>query len=215
MSLKTGDFIEVDYVATDKETNTIFDLTTEAEARKHNLYNEKAQYHPVKICLGEGHLIPGLDSFLLGKEPKKEYVIEILPEQGFGKKDPKLMKIVPAKIFKKENIRPFPGLHVNIDNFRGVIRTVSGGRIIVDFNHPLSGHTLQYKIKINKLINEPREKIETLLSFFTKDPKIELQEDKLQINSKIPKQMQEQLEEKIKTLIPEVKEVIFKAPDKK
>ena len=34
MSLKTGDFIEVDYVATDKETNTIFDLTTEAEAKK-------------------------------------------------------------------------------------------------------------------------------------------------------------------------------------
>ena len=41
--------------------------------------------------------------------------------------------------FKKENITTQPGLQITVDEAVGMVKTVSGGRVIVDFNHPLSG----------------------------------------------------------------------------
>ena len=49
-----------------------------------------------------------------------------------------------------QTLNPIPSLPVNIDNLNGIIRTVSGGRVIVDFNHPLSGRVLSYNVKVNK-----------------------------------------------------------------
>ncbi|EFK97351.1 peptidylprolyl isomerase FKBP-type, partial [sediment metagenome] len=48
----------------------------------------------------------------------------------------------------KDSIRPMPGLPVNIDGMYGIIRTVAGGRVIVDFNHPLSGKEIVYNSKL-------------------------------------------------------------------
>ena len=54
--------------------------------------------------------------------------------------------------FKKQNIIPYLGLQVNIDGILGIIRTVTPGRAIIDFNHPLSGKNLIYK-RANKWIS--------------------------------------------------------------
>lgn len=209
MQLKEKDFVEIDFVARIKETNQIFDLTDENLAKKEKIYNKNIKYGPIIICIGENQIIKGLDSFLIGKEPNKEYHVEILPEKGFGKKDPKLLRLIPLKIFKKQNIQPFPGLQVNIDGIIGIVRTVSSGRSIVDFNHPLSGHNLVYDIKINRIVTKDDEKVISLLKSLVKDPKIILTENKLSIESKIPEPIQKILEEKIKKLVPNIKEIKF------
>ncbi|MBI2499648.1 peptidylprolyl isomerase [Candidatus Woesearchaeota archaeon] len=209
MVLKEKDFIELDFVARDKETNKIFDLTDETLAKKEKLYNKDMSYGPVTICLGENQIIKGIDFFLIGKEINKEYKVEIKPEEGFGKKDPKLLRLIPLKIFKKQNIVPFPGLQVNIDGLFGIVRTVSSGRSIVDFNHPLAGHELIYEVKVNRLVTDDKEKVVSLLTFFLKSPEIELKEGTLTIKSKITEPIQKMLEERIKKLIPGVKEIKF------
>src|SRR3989338_2057670 len=131
MIIKKGDFIEIDYVGRIKDSNLIFDLTNKDEAKKNNLLDEKREYSPVIICVGEKNLIRGVDDHLIGKEISKEYDFLIKPENGFGKRDPKLMKLINANIFKKSNIMPMPGLQVNIDGMLGTIRSFSGGRVIV------------------------------------------------------------------------------------
>ncbi|MEK6835971.1 MAG: FKBP-type peptidyl-prolyl cis-trans isomerase, partial [Nanoarchaeota archaeon] len=143
MKTKIGDFIELDYVAKTKNDNKVFDLTNEEKAKEFNLYDEKRSYHAIKICLGYNDIIPGLDEALIDKEPGK-YVIEIKAEKAFGNKDHSLIKLVPNSVFTKQNIKPFPGLMVNIDGFIGVIRSSSSGRVLVDFNHPLAGKDLVY-----------------------------------------------------------------------
>jgi len=211
MLLKKGDFVEIDYLATDKETGKVVDLTTEKDAKEHDLYDPKAEYHPKIICLGENQVLEGIDEFLINKESNKEYETEIPSEKAFGKKDPKLMKIMPARDFKKQKITPFPGLQVRFDELTGTVRAVSGGRIIVDFNHPLAGHTLIYKIKVHEIVKDDKKKLGSLIP-----PQIKttIKEKVAEIDMELPEPIQKQFSEKIKKLIPTIKELKFKKPTK-
>lgn len=215
MKVKKHDFIEIEYIGKIKETDKIFDLTSEKLAKEKNLYNPNIEYKPKIICVGENFIIPGLDKRLIGKETNKTYTLEIPAIEAFGKKDPKLIRLVSTSKFKDKNIRPFPGLQLNIDGFIGTIRTVSGGRITIDFNHPLAGHNLIYEIKINKIIKDIKTKLKSIVKLFFKKEEVELKEDLAIIKADIPEKLQKILEDKIKKLIPKIKKVKFEKETKK
>ncbi len=215
--MKKGDFVELEYTGRIKDLNLVFDTTSEKEAKENNIYDARASYGHVIICIGQGHVIKGLDEQLEGKELGKEYHIELSPEQGFGKKNAKLIQLVATSKFIKQKINPMPGLQVNIDGMMGMIRTVSGGRTLVDFNHPLAGKELVYDFKINKIVKDDEEKLKALLKlqFNLKDINVEIKEGNatisLNIKQELPKPVEEKLTEHIKELIPSIKKIEFKA----
>lgn len=216
MKTKEKDFIEIDYVGTIKETEEIFDLTIEKESKNLKVYNPKGEYKPLIICLGKNDVVEGLDKQLIGKEINKEYTIEVPSEKAFGKKNPKLMKIVSTNLFRKQKINPVPGLQVNLGTMIGTIRTVTGGRTIIDLNHPLAGKTLIYKVKINKIITDDKEKLEGFLKLYLslKEADVSLNEGTATINKEIPKEIVENLEKEIKERIPTIKHIKFKTTNK-
>jgi len=160
--IKEKDFVEIEYTGKLKEENIIFDTTDEKTAKDNNIFNEKHSYGPVKVMIGNAQVLGGLDRFMVGKEPGS-YKVSFGPEEGFGKKNAKLLRLIPKSIFTKNNINPVPGLPVNIDGMNGIVKTVSGGRCLVDFNHPLSGKDLEYELKINRIITEEKEKVEAII----------------------------------------------------
>jgi len=162
MPLKKHDFVLLDYTGK-LEDNTIFDTTQESVAKKHNLRSEGTKYKPITICIGESQIVSGLDESLMGKEAGKEFTITLPPEKAFGKKDIKLIKLIPMAVFKKQNVMPQPGLKVNIDGRVATVLRVSGGRVIVDYNHPLANRTITYDISIRKQISDKKEQIESFL----------------------------------------------------
>ena len=214
--MKKGDFVELEYTGKVKEMNIVFDTTNEKEAKESNIHDARASYGPVIICIGQGHVIKGLDEEIEGKELGKEYHIELSPEQGFGKKNAKLIQLVATSKFIKQKINPMPGLQVNIDNMMGMIRTVSGGRTLVDFNHPLAGKELIYDFKINKIVKDDEEKLKALLKLQLnlKDIEAEVKEGNatisLNIKQNLPKPIEEKLTEHIKEIIPSIKKIGFK-----
>ncbi len=210
MTIKKGDFVELELTGKIKETNEVFDVTSESLAKENNLYNPSREYGARTICIGEHAIVHGLDEFLVGKELKK-YTVDLPPAQAFGKKDPKLLKILPISTFTKQQIRPFPGLQINIDGVLGTVKTVSGGRVIVDFNHPLAGRNIVYDIEVKKIVTDVKQKIASLLhSYFGKAAEFEYANTKLTIKSKeMPKQVQDFIHDKMKKFIPEVKEFSF------
>ena len=163
MKTKKHDFIELDY--TGSVDNNIFDTTSEAIAKKENINKENAKYGPSLICIGEKWVVKGLDEALEDKEINKDYEVTIQPEDAFGKKDGKLIQIVSTSTLTKQKIRPYPGLQIYAGNLMGIIRTVSGGRTTVDFNHPLASKIVTYKFKINKIITDNIEKVKAMLEF--------------------------------------------------
>ena len=217
------DFIEIEYTGKLKEENVIFD-TTDEKVAKENKLESRTDYGPVVVCVGEEQLLKGLDKNIEGKEIGKEYDIDIKPEDAFGNKNAKLIQLIPTSKFKKQNIQPMPGMQLNIDGVVGTIKTVSGGRILVDFNHPLAGKELLYTVKINKKIIDDQEKLRGYLklSLGNKDFEAEITKDtgtkdvansvgnaKISLKEEIPKEVEERLSKKIIELIPNIKKIKF------
>ncbi|GAG36499.1 unnamed protein product, partial [marine sediment metagenome] len=215
--MKKGDFVELEYTGRIKDLNFVFDTTSEKEAKENNIHDARASYGPIIICIGQKHVIHGLDEELEGKELGKKYHIELSPEQGFGKKNAKLIQLVATNKFIKQKINPIPGLQVNIDGIMGMIRTVSGGRTLVDFNHPLAGKELAYDFKINKIVKDDEEKLKALLKLQLnlKDIKAAIKDGNaaisLNIKQNLPKPVEEKLTKYIMELIPSIKKIKFKA----
>ena len=211
--IKKYDFVEIEYTGKIKESNTIFDTTEEKVAKENGLYEKGAEYSPAIICIGENHILKGLEEQIIGKETEKEYTFEISSNNAFGKKDAKLIQLMPTSKFRQQNIQPVPGLQLNIDGVFGVVKTVSGGRCLVDFNHPLAGKDLTYNVKINKIVSDDKEKLNSLLkaNIRTKDAEIEIKEGLASIKLKygIPKQTQEDLRKIVERTMPTIKSIDF------
>lgn len=215
--IRKGDFIEIDYIGALKSDGKIFDTTDKGVAKKEGFYNENHEYGPAIICVGEHNIVRGIDKQLEGKDTNTEYVLNISPEEGFGKKNAKLIQLVSTTKFLKQSINPMPGLQVNIDNNIGTIKSVSGGRTLVDFNHPLSSQELVYKIRVNRVVKEDKEKLRMILTLQMglpkKDMEIEVKDSKGIIKTKqkldLPKDIVDAISKKVNGLIPSIKEVRF------
>lgn len=213
-TIKKKDFVEVDYTGKLTE-GLVFDTTVEKVAKENNLHSPNMKYSPTIICVGEKQIIPGLDEELEGKEIGKEYTVTLPPEKAFGKRDIKNMKIVPAGTFKEHKIEPRPGLQVEIDGEMGTITKVSGGRIIVNFNHPLAGKEVIYTFKVNRKIEDDKEKAAVFLSSVLRIPKenitVEVKENKATVTlpADLPVQITNIFVRKL-TELTDLKDIIFK-----
>ncbi len=209
--VKEKDFIEIEYTGKTKDDNIVFDTTDKEIAKENNLFDGKAEYKPITICVGQRQIIKGLDNALVGKETGKSYTIEVKAEEAYGKKNAKLIQLISTSKFLKQNIQPIPGLQVNIDGMIGLVKTVSGGRTLVDFSHPLAGKNLVYDIKINKIIEDDKEKINSILTvnLGIKDGDVKVENKKAIIKTKqeIPKELQEELKKKLEELLPNIEEI--------
>lgn len=173
--VKERDFIELEY--TGKLTDgTIFDTTSQAVAKENDFHHEKMKYGPVTICVGEKQLLPGLDDVLKGKELGQEFEVKLAPEKAFGKRDIKKIRVIPISTFYEHDLQPQRGLEINVDGESGIVTSVSGGRIIVNFNHPLAGREVIYTIRINKKITDKKEQVISFVS-----ATFRLQEDKVKV----------------------------------
>ena len=210
-TVKKRDFVEIEYTGKIKEGNVIFDTTDEKVAKENNLHGH--DFSPAIICLGEEQVLKGIDKNLEGKDVGKEYEFDINPEDAFGKKNAKLIQLVPTAKFRQQSIQPMPGMQLNIDGMVGTVKTVSGGRTLVDFNHPLAGKELSYKVRINKKVIDEKEKLSGYikLALGTKDfeATVENGNAKITLKNEMPKEIQEELSEKITELMPEIKKAEF------
>jgi len=156
MAVEKGDFVELDYTGKLKGTQEVFDTTDLDIAKKAGMKTEGLKFGPVIAKVGSRIVLPGVDDSLIGKDIGS-FTVEIPPEKAFGKKDPKLIQLVATSKFTKQKVRPYRGLQLNIDGQIGTIRSVTGGRTIVDFNHPLSGKQLVYDVTIKRIITDKKE----------------------------------------------------------
>lgn len=160
--LQRGDFIKVDYTLTIKETGELVDTTVEEEAKKHNKYEENRKYAPELIILGEGWVPRGLEDALLEMDPGMERVVELAPEKAFGQRDANKMRTISLRRFKDTRGLSV-GARVEVDGKIGTVKSMGAGRVVVDFNPPLSGKTLVYNIKILEKITSDRDKVIELI----------------------------------------------------
>jgi FKBP-type peptidyl-prolyl cis-trans isomerase 2 len=183
--MQHGDFVEVDYVGKVKITGDIFDLTNEEVAKKEKIHDPKAPYGPALIIIGSNMTIRGVMKELEKMELNEERTFDVLPQDAFGMRDPRMIRILPMSKFIENKIDPVPGAYFDIDGMQAKIQSVSGGRIRVDFNGPLAGKTLTYTVKVLKKIEDDRERIEKVLKYYRVDySHFEIKGKEVEIKSK-------------------------------
>ncbi|MDD1692737.1 MAG: peptidylprolyl isomerase [Methanoregula sp.] len=175
MTIQDGDFIKLSYTGSVNEN--IFDTTDAAEAKSAGIHSPNAMYGPVTICVGQKHVILGLDEELVGKETGAEGDVIVTPEKAFGDRDPKRIKSLPKNQFKEKPVR---GMPVKMEDMgEGTVVDVIGSKVIVDFNPPLAGQTLSYHYKIEEIVTDPLEELKGLVRLYAgKDMEIAIDDGK-------------------------------------
>jgi peptidylprolyl isomerase len=180
MALKQNDFVEIDFIGKLADGG-VFDSNIKSELQKLNPQdpNLEQKSKPFVFPLGQQMFIKGVDEFLVGKDLGK-HKIELTPEKAFGARDQKMIQTIPERVFKESNQRPVPGMVFQLDGKLAKILSASGGRVMVDFNHPLAGKDVVYEVEVKKHIKDIKEKSAALVEFLFRQPlDFEVKEKKL------------------------------------
>ncbi len=163
--MEKGDIIRWEYDAwiVEDGKEELYDTTSEEKAKENGIYDPNMRYGPMVSIVGIGRLVKGIENELLKAEIGKEYEVILKPEDAYGERDPKLVKIHSYRELVRQKIEPEVGKEVIINNKRGRIVTVTPGRVVIDFNHPLAGKTLKYRFKIIEKIEDEAEKVRAII----------------------------------------------------
>jgi len=120
------------------------------------------------ILEGMGNLFPKVEEFIASAKDNDEKTMKLTAIDAYGLRNKEMVRVVPMNAFRENKINPFVGLAFEADGMYGVVKSVSGGRVLVDFNSPYADHDVEVYIKKIKTLNE-KEAIETILNnFFAK-----------------------------------------------
>ena len=141
------DLIWIDYHVSDSSTGDILE--------------EKAEQ---LVSVDKSTFPKGVKDRLLASKVDDE--VEVIVDKPYGDRDPSKIRVVPLKVFHMNRLAPYPGLPVTLDGVYAVVKSVNGGRIIVDFNHPFAGRAVKYTIKISGIVSEVEGKIRAIAKVF-------------------------------------------------
>lgn len=107
---------------------------------------------PIEKRIGTGELIAGLDSGIIGMKQGEEKTLSVPPKDGYGDFDNNFIRIIPVEYFGKSNIEPEVGARIRTINGDCTVVSVSGREVEVDYNHPLAGKNLVFKVRVEEIL---------------------------------------------------------------
>jgi FKBP-type peptidyl-prolyl cis-trans isomerase 2 len=104
---------------------------------------------PIEFVIGQGQLIPGFESGVLGLSTGDKKTIEIPAVEAYGEYRDDLRLTVPRSNVP-EGIEVGHSLQANVNDqiVQFMVRQVDENEVVVDANHPLAGQTLIFDIEI-------------------------------------------------------------------
>lgn len=217
--MKEGNFLKIDFTGTLKATGELFETTVEEEAKKAHVKEREGKYGPALVIIGGKMAVPGVEAKLKEMKIGDEQEFDVPFMEAYGKRDVKLIQIINVNKFYNNDppMNPIPGAFLEIDGKNCKIQSVSGGRVRVDFNNPLSGRDLHYKVKIVSEVTDPKHKIHELLEHYGMPFRAEVTGEKAVIHADRPvnQLVKTIILGSIKKWVKEVKDVEVKEPGQK
>ncbi|MDX1556836.1 MAG: peptidylprolyl isomerase [Xanthomonadales bacterium] len=141
MTAKQGDTVRIHYTGK-LEDGTVFDTS---EGRE-----------PIEFTIGQGQVIPGFEEGVTDMAEGEEKSVSIEPENAYGPKRDELIQDVPRTQFPEDaqveegaqfQARTQTGQTINL-----TVVDVKEDVVTVDGNHPLAGQTLNFDLKLEKIV---------------------------------------------------------------
>ncbi len=206
---KTNDFVKIEY---DIFSNGNLLQSTDSKKLKKLEDNKNLNSH-ISIILGKGQIFMSLDEDI-EKFAKLNTLrtVEFSAEKAYGKKQKNLIKTYPKSVFDEQKLKAIVGMTYDFNGNYGTVKSVVGGRVLVDFNNLFAGKDIKIEYKIIEKIIKIDEKIKIVLESFYKMPqnlyKIEFDEKKLKLI--VPSaliQLKDIILKSLEDIIPELKDL--------
>jgi len=107
---------------------------------------------PATLIVGDGNLPGGFESLLIGLEAGAKKTFDVPPEQAFSQPNPNNIQIMKRSDFAADmelevgSVVSFAD--ANNSELPGVIKESEETQVTVDFNHPLAGQRLKFRVEI-------------------------------------------------------------------
>ena len=106
---------------------------------------------PASLVIGDGTLFSGIEKHLLGMCAGQQGDFTVLPEDAFGQPNPSNIQTFRRADFAGMMLEP--GLVISFADaaqgeLPGVVKSLTNDEVVVDFNHPLAGRSLLFKVAI-------------------------------------------------------------------
>ena len=112
---------------------------------------------PLEFVCGAGMLLPKFEGALIGKEPGDKVSFTLEPKDGYGEiiaeaivELPKTIFMIDGKVVEEMlfvgNVVPMSDAEGHRMN--GIIKEVKDETVMMDFNHPMAGKTLNFDVEV-------------------------------------------------------------------
>ena len=128
------------------------------------LYDSSEEEGPIAFLQGHQNIIPGLEKELYGLEIGASKKVRVEPENGYGQPDPEAIMNLPLSELPEE-IPVEVGVELELTDEEGeligaTITEVGEDFVLLDFNHPLAGKTLDFEVTIRGLRSASSEEMD-------------------------------------------------------
>jgi FKBP-type peptidyl-prolyl cis-trans isomerase SlyD len=116
---------------------------------------------PLQYLHGAGNIVPGLETALTGRNVGANVEVRVEPEEGYGMRDEEAVQTVERAAFPKEAKLEvgitFQAMDQDHNPLMGTITKIDGDQVTVDFNHPLAGMSLNFRVEVTAVRDATRE----------------------------------------------------------
>ncbi len=149
----------VKQIKDDVVASIVYTLMVDGEEIEHLEEDDAIEY-----LHGAGNIVPGLEEVLTGKQVGDGFELMLKPEDAYGKYDEELIERIPREDFEgADALQPKMEVELESDDgylFDVTIREITDEDVVVDFNPPLAGKTLDYNVKVVGLRAATEEELE-------------------------------------------------------
>jgi len=137
----------MDNVAGGNLVNVHFTLTIEGK-----IVDSSRGQEPLEFQVGMHQVIPGFEKALKDMKVGEKKTFQLSPDDGYGQEDPSCIREV-SRVELPSEIEPEVGmiLYAHGPNGQTIpvrINEVKKDVVIMDFNHPFAGKTLDFEVEI-------------------------------------------------------------------
>ena len=114
--------------------------------------NSYTRGKPITFQLGSNQTIAGFESAIVGLAVGEKKKVSLTPEMAYGQVNEKLFQTFSRTDFP-EDFELEPGEMISVptesgQTFPATIYGIDNESVVLNFNHPLAGKTLEFQVKI-------------------------------------------------------------------
>ncbi|MBU0481439.1 MAG: peptidylprolyl isomerase [Proteobacteria bacterium] len=122
------------------------------------IFETSSDTGPLEFTVGLGNVMAAFENGVLGMCKGETREIKVSPEEGFGPHNPELTQTIDRDSLGT-NIEPKIGMVLGMTlekdgqthQVPAMVVDISGDQVIVDYNHPLAGRELTYRITVKDI----------------------------------------------------------------